>query len=201
LAARGITGTQLESIGTQDIEFRLGNRLYTHEFLVTSLDVEYSGVFGLDILRQMEAEVDLCSSGLIIGRRRYTLAGLDDDRGTPQVTVTKPVAKDEWGTSGLINPMGSTGEGEATGEQDAGEPDSLNDRELNPDDPATRKNSHNTMSNELAQMVTLPPRSRIVAMGRIMSKESGQERLRSVKVEHVPMKNPGVCRSDSEGCF
>jgi hypothetical protein len=95
----------------------------------------------------MEAKVDLCSSGLIIGRRRYTLAGLDDhDRGTPQVTVTKPVAKDEWGTSGLINPMGSTGEGEVTGEQGAGEPDSLTDRELNPDDPATRKNSYNTMS-------------------------------------------------------
>jgi len=140
LDARGITGTKLKSIGTQDIEFRLGNRVYTHEFLVTSLDVEYSGVFGLDILRQMEAKVDLCSSGLIIGRRRYTLAGLDDhDRGTPQVTVTKPVAKDEWGPSGLINPKGPTEEGEATGEQGAGEPDSLTDRELNPDDPATRK--------------------------------------------------------------
>jgi len=183
----------LKSIGTQDIEFRLGNRVYTHEFLVTSLDVEYSGVFGLDILRQMEAKVDLCSSGLIIGRRRYTLAGLDDhDRGTPQVTVTKPVAKDEWGPSGLINPKGPTEEGEATGEQGAGEPDSLTDRELNPDDPATCKSSHNTMSIVLAQMVTLPPRSRIVAMGRMLSKESGQERLRSVMVEPVPMKNPGV---------
>ena len=34
LAARGITGTKLKSIGTQDIEFRLGNRVYTHEFFV-----------------------------------------------------------------------------------------------------------------------------------------------------------------------
>jgi len=40
-------------------------------------------------------------------------------------------------------------------------------------------------------MVTLPPRSRIVAMGRV-SKESGKERLRSVMVKPVPMKNPGV---------
>ena len=77
-------------------------------------------------------------------------------------------------------------------EQGAGEPDSLTDRELNPDDPATRKYSYNTMSIVLAQMVTLPPRSRIVAMGRMMSKESGQERLCSVMVEPVPMKNPGV---------
>jgi hypothetical protein len=40
LAARGITGTRLKSLGTQEIEFRLGSRVYTHEFLVTSLDVE-----------------------------------------------------------------------------------------------------------------------------------------------------------------
>jgi hypothetical protein len=164
---------------------------------VTSLDVEYSGVFGLDILRQMEAKVDLCSSGLIIGQRRYTLAGLDDpDRGTPQVTVTKPVAKDKWGTLGLINPMGPTGE--ATGEQGAGRPADLTDRALHPDDPATCKNSHNTSSIVLAQMATIPPRSQVVVMGRVVSKESGQERLRSVMVEHVPMKNPGVCRSCGE---
>jgi len=48
------------------------------------------------------------------------------------------------------------------------------------------------MSIVLAQMITLPARSRIVAMGRMLSKESGQERLRSVMVEPVPMKNPGV---------
>ena len=77
-------------------------------------------------------------------------------------------------------------------EQGAGEPDSLTDRELNPDDPAIRKNSHNTLSIVLAQMVTLPPRSRIVTMGRMLSKKSGQERLQSVMVEPVPMKNPGV---------
>jgi hypothetical protein len=147
--------------------------------------------FGLDILRQMEAKVDLCSSGLIIGRRRYILTELDDQvRASPQVTVTIPVATDEWGTSGLINPTGPTREGEATGEQGAGEPANLDDRELNPDDPVTYNNSHNTMSIVLAQMVTLPLRSRIVAMGRVVSKEPSQGRLRSVMVEPVPMKTP-----------
>jgi len=38
----------------QEVEIQLGNRIYTHEFLVTSLDVDYSGVFGLDFLRRME---------------------------------------------------------------------------------------------------------------------------------------------------
>jgi len=121
LAARGITGTKLRSIGTQEIELKLGNCVYTHEFLVTSLDVEYSGVFGLDILRQMQAKVDPCSSGLIIGQRRYALAGLNNqDCGAPLVTVAKPVAKDEWSTSGLINPAGSTRNGKASGEPGMG---------------------------------------------------------------------------------
>jgi hypothetical protein len=94
LAARGIAGTKLKSMRVQEIEVKLGNRIYLHEFLVTPLDVEYSGVFCLDILRQMEAKVDLCSSGLIIGPRRCELVGLDcQDRGSPQVGVTQPVAE------------------------------------------------------------------------------------------------------------
>jgi len=56
---------------------KLGSRAYNHEFLVTPLDVEYSGVLGLDILRPVQAKVDLFSSGPIIGRRRYELTGLD----------------------------------------------------------------------------------------------------------------------------
>jgi hypothetical protein len=58
-AARGITGAKLKSLGNQTIEIKLGNRIYQHEFLVTPLNVEYSGVLGLDILRLMEAKVDL----------------------------------------------------------------------------------------------------------------------------------------------
>jgi hypothetical protein len=53
LAARGITGSKLKSIGTQEIEIKLGNRIYLHEFLVTPLDVGYSSRLGIDILRQM----------------------------------------------------------------------------------------------------------------------------------------------------
>ena len=54
VAARGITGVKLKSLSMQEVEIQLGNRIYTHEFLVTSLDVDYSGVFGLDFLRRME---------------------------------------------------------------------------------------------------------------------------------------------------
>jgi hypothetical protein len=77
IAAKGITRTKLKSLGIQIIEFKLGNKLYQHEFLVIPLDIDYSDVLGLDVLRLMEGKVDLCSSGLIIGRRSYELTGLD----------------------------------------------------------------------------------------------------------------------------
>jgi len=96
LAARGITGTKLKSLGTQEVEIELGNRTYKHQFLVTPLGVEYIGVFGLELLRRMEAKVDLCSGGLIVGRWRYGLSGLKcQDRESPQVCVMKPVAGNE----------------------------------------------------------------------------------------------------------
>jgi hypothetical protein len=160
LAARGITGTKLKSIGTQEVEIVLGTRMYTHEFLVTKLDVEYSGVFGIDLLRQMEANVDLCSGGLIIGRRRFELVGLDcQDRGLPQVTVMEPVAKNVGGVSDLINLTCPRGKEKATGTQDAGRLATLIERELNPHSPQVQKYSHNTCSIVLAQQAILPPRS------------------------------------------
>jgi len=157
LAARGITGTKLKSLGTQEIEIELGRRVYAHEFLVTPLDVEYSGVLRLDILRQMEAKVSLCSGGLIIGRRRYELTGLDckdliigrrryeltgldcKDRELSQVTVTQPVAENEWNGAGLINLTGSTLNESATGKVGAGGLASRNCGDLNPDCPVAQK--------------------------------------------------------------
>ena len=48
-----------------------------------------------------------------------------------------------------------------------GEPATPESRELNPDCPAGYKKPHNTMSVVLAQMVVLPPKSWVVAMGRL----------------------------------
>jgi hypothetical protein len=50
-APRGITGTKLKSLGSQRIGIKLGNRVYSHEYVVTPLDVEYSGLLGVDNLR------------------------------------------------------------------------------------------------------------------------------------------------------
>jgi hypothetical protein len=98
--------------------------------------------------------VDLCSVGLIIGRRRYALVGLNNqDCGAPPVTVAKPVAKDEWSASGLINPAGSTRNGKATGEPGMGGLTSVDGRELNPDGPANCENPPCHYELVLAHMV------------------------------------------------
>jgi len=193
LAAMGITGAKLKSLGTQEVENQLGNRTYTHEFLVTPLGVDCSGVFGLDLLRRVEAKVDLCSGGLIVGRRRYDLSGLEcQDRGLPQVSVMKPVAENDRDGEDLITPTGSTANASATGQQGAGRLDSLNCREMNPDCPTDSKHSHNTCSIVCAQMVAIPPKSRAVVMGRLSRGGQVQNLPRSVVVEPVTTQNPGV---------
>jgi len=162
LAAKGITGTKLKSMAAKEIEVKLGHRIHVHEFLVTPLDVEYSGVFGLDILRQMEAKVDLCSSNLIIGRRRYELEGLHfQDRGSPQVGVMQPVVERERDALDLINPASSAMIDKATGTQGAGKPASVVCESLNTDCPTNSDSTHNTLSIVSAQMAILPPRSRV----------------------------------------
>jgi len=58
-AAKGITGKKLRVTGTQIITFRVGSKTFEHEFLIALLEVDYSGVLGVDILKKMEAKVDL----------------------------------------------------------------------------------------------------------------------------------------------
>jgi hypothetical protein len=169
MAARGITGAKLKSLGNQTIEIKLGNRVYQHEFLVIPLNVDYSGVLGLDILRFMEAKVFLCSSGLIIGRRRYELTGLDcQGRDSSLVTVTTPVAGNGWENSGSITPEVPARNESAAGKLGAGEPESLVRGELNPDSPVFHGRPNNTFSVLASQPVILPPSSRFVVMGRIV---------------------------------
>jgi hypothetical protein len=103
------------------------------------------------------------------------LARLDcHDRGSQQVTVIQPVAENEWSASGLINLAGPMSSEKATGEIGAGKLASLIGRELNPDSPVDLKNSDNTSSFVLAQMVVLPLKSRVVVMGRMLRDYQGQ---------------------------
>jgi hypothetical protein len=77
------------------------------------------------------------------------LVGLDcHDRGVPQVTVTKPVADNNWSSLGLINPAGPMSSDAATGELGAGKPASLIGREVNPDSRVEFRSPYNTSSIE-----------------------------------------------------
>jgi hypothetical protein len=68
----------------------------------------------------METKVDLSSGGLIVGRRRYGLSGLEcQDRVLPQVSVMKPVDENEWDGADLMTPAGSVENESATGKQGA----------------------------------------------------------------------------------
>ena len=192
-AAREISGTKLKSSGNQIIEIKLGNRIYKHEFLITPLDVEYSGVLRLHILRLMETKVDLCSEGLIIGRRRHELTGLDcPNRDSSPVIVMKAVVDEGRGTSGLITPKVAARDVRTTGKLCAGGPESLVRGELNPDRPVFHDLPNNTCSILASRLFILPPRYRVVIMGRIAGEGQRGEMPEAILVETKEVVCPGA---------
>jgi hypothetical protein len=92
----------LKIIETQVIIFKVGNRMFTNEFLVAPLDTEYSGVLGVDVLRNMEASVNLRISTLVLGRKFYRLSGQEVDRCQLIQCQCRPLQ--EVSNTGLINP-------------------------------------------------------------------------------------------------
>jgi hypothetical protein len=73
--ARGVTGNLLKIQVSQSVVFTLGEKVFECEFVVAPIDVKYSGIFGTDVLRQMEARVDLRTNETVVGRSRYLLQG------------------------------------------------------------------------------------------------------------------------------
>ena len=79
-AAKGITGNKLKITGNQVITFRVGSKTFEHEFLIAPLEVEYSGILGVDILKRMEARVDLRTNTLVLGRTSHRVSGQEVER-------------------------------------------------------------------------------------------------------------------------
>jgi hypothetical protein len=101
-AARGIMGNKLEAAGTQIITFRVGSKTFKHEFLIAPLDVDYSGILGVDILKRMEVRVDLWTSTLVLGRTSHRLSGQEVERRA--LINHQPQAVREASGTGLITP-------------------------------------------------------------------------------------------------
>jgi len=75
--ARGITGTQLEVLGEQQVEFTVRSQDYymtfVHTFIVSRLELSSSGILGTDFLQQVGAEISLTAQLLNIGRCSFPL--------------------------------------------------------------------------------------------------------------------------------
>jgi hypothetical protein len=68
--ARGVTGTRLDILGEQSVEFTIRHKDYfatfTHTFVVSPLKRCSSGILGMDFLQRVGAEISLTSRSLII---------------------------------------------------------------------------------------------------------------------------------------
>jgi len=75
--ARGITGTELDILGEQDIEFKLygkGEHLkFVHTFVVSPLKCCSSGILGMDFLQWVGAGISLTTQSLRIGQMSFPL--------------------------------------------------------------------------------------------------------------------------------
>ena len=111
------------------------------------------------------------------------------------------VTESEWNGASLINPTGSTLNESATRKVGAGGFASLNGGDLNPDCPVAHKNSHNDLRIVSSQKVVVPPKSRVVLMGRLSGGRQSRYLPHSVMVEPVSTRNKSLCRSSSKGCF
>jgi len=77
--ARGVTGTQLDILGEQDVIFFLKNNdrfvKFTHVFVVSPLERCSSGILGMDFLQRVGAEISLTAQLLCIGSHSFPLTG------------------------------------------------------------------------------------------------------------------------------
>ena len=83
IQARSITGTQLEVLGGQKVEFVLRNKNYcmsfTHTFVVSPLRRCSSGILGMDFLQQVGAEISLTAQSLCTDRYSFPLRGRESE--------------------------------------------------------------------------------------------------------------------------
>ena len=152
----------------------MGSKTFEHEFLIVPLEVEYSGILGVDILKKMEAKVDLRTNTLFLGRTIHRLSGQEVERLA--LINCQPQAGREASGTGLITP-------EATGPKalvgtpipglNTGGPD-IRDWDVVASGPAV-----------------LPPLSQGIFVGK-MTDRSGPEIPREVLMETVGIGKPGA---------
>jgi len=111
--ARGVTGTQLDILGEQEVEFALCNNdglvTFVHTFVVSPLKRCSSGILGMDFLHRVGAEISLTAHSLYMGRYSFPLRGQELRFSEVQCLITagqtRPVCADrkegEFGLWGI----------------------------------------------------------------------------------------------------
>jgi hypothetical protein len=88
IKARGVTGTQLEILGEQEVEFVISTRdfslTFIHTFVVSPLTRCSSGILGMDFLQRVGAEISLTTQSLNIGRYSFPLKSREQGDSTVQ---------------------------------------------------------------------------------------------------------------------
>jgi hypothetical protein len=77
MQARGVTGTQLDILAKQTVDFTIRNKYYymtfVHTFVVSPLKPCSSGILGMDFLQPVRAEISLTTHSFIIDCHSFPL--------------------------------------------------------------------------------------------------------------------------------
>ena len=141
IKARGITGTQLDVIGEQEIKFTLQSNehdtTFVHTFLVSPLIRCSSGILGMDFLQRVGAEISLTTQLLYISHCSFPLRGQEAEVSTVQRLIN--AGREESSSLDPEEKVESVGDWEGTV--------------------------------ELAETVTVPPFSVRIARGRLVRRD------------------------------
>jgi hypothetical protein len=172
--ARGVSGTQLEILGVQNIKFimrsPLGSMTFIHSFVVCPLDICSAGILGLDFLQRVGGEISLTDNSLTIHTKHFPLSSA----GLPALASSDSEAP-LYPAHGLIT-------------RDAGRALDLTDGWEN------YESCIGTV--ELAETVSVPPLSGRIARGRVVRRGDSAEFKAppnyELMVELVKRRLPGI---------
>jgi hypothetical protein len=78
LQARGVSGTNLDILGVQEVKFTIGfpkrSMTFIHSFMVCPLEICSAGILGLDFLQRVGAEISLTDNLLTLRNRQFSLS-------------------------------------------------------------------------------------------------------------------------------
>ena len=77
LTARGVTGSDLELLGIQEVEMKLGPIKFERGFLISDLGTPGDGILGVDLLQSVGASVNLDFGCLRIGEYKIPVENRD----------------------------------------------------------------------------------------------------------------------------